>query len=819
MSCMKKIFLAFVATYATVFTTSQATGEIGKITSAKSLSQIQACRKEIREQDITGKFRIMNHESVDYKEIFGPENESILDEDAIDLYVKKLSQIYGKNIFVTFEMVEGEYSCVFNVENNSLVSSVRIDSDKLLKSIIEKHEKSLIGKRMTRSEIIAIVRNIISEAVSKGFYGSVVDFRVEKGDDQSYVIVFSGNSNINFQIRSIKIKGLDQDEFNEIQSTGRLSIKKRDLITSLFDDTRTGTFNIAEVENNISLIKEFLIKAGYADASIRVGIDNENGTLSYIIDKGKKYLISKIVIDGNTSISDEEIQKVCMNISNSRLPYSQYSIDLISKAIKDVYFRVGKVDVSVSFNIDDVSNYLVSLSFNVSEGEVFSINEISIEGNNITDSSYILREMGIYPGASVNILKLNKSIERMKSSQLYKNASYMLTSSDIPGTKNIRVIVEENGKFFLSASIGISGGGGNISVSFPNMPSFGSKIRNWFEKYGYDASKGEGIACNMSFQFMPKFWKSYSLEAVLYDRMLEDSMFSWQARLVLYKKYSGSLSQYIEHKFAPKILTLIGSFDNSMNIVASAEIEVSDLTTEMNYDYGRLLYRDLLDTSKKYRDRFLGANFEARIFDVSLWASLKYCHDTNATYSKIGMNYSNVTSLVPSYLYFRVSCKAQSILGIHSTVDNNVYKDNMLFSVPLSDQIIVGAAPATLEFRGLDDARTLYDEASDKYILPKSAMLISGEILFNTGTAVTPTLFLEAIFSSRESLFRSFFDNGINENMIKDKSKATAIASIGFVCSVATGPGGGIQIGIAKVFNPNRERDALSVIFNMSGGI
>lgn len=766
----------------------------------------------IRERNILGDFNIVDQESGEYVEIFsqlvtsqGKFGDSLIDRDA-----EILKKIYGEYPDVSVEKIFGEVALVFDVERSAYIRKVvpKSSSDIINKEVV-RYAAKLENSIITRTKIQEVSREILKEIAGKGFYDAIVNYSIDECESGNYVIEFYVDPNISFEVKQIKLSGdITQEECNAISY--KLDLKTRDPITKLFEEGVVGTFSLAIVVRNIEVLQEFFKDAGYVDANVTIHLNEDNNTLSYVVNKGERYVIKQVEVLGNTSVSDDEIQKMTFMISEAKVPYSEKYISTVLDIIRKQYLKIGKIDTKISVKVESVEEQEVSLIAEIEEGDISSIGQVIIVGNDRSGLDLILGDFQVYPGGPINVIMLDRAVEKMKSRGMYKDVSYFFTDSVVPGRKDITIVLKEKKSFKLFAGLELLNSRSlKVNASLENVPRLSTYIKYLSGRYGYEVIKGDGVAVNIGMTFAGKFWKNYSLDMTIVDRMVGGSSFSRLLDIILYRHTSLGFYETTENRISPGF-SWVSGFDRN-SVIISGKLEVAKSGTSIDRRSADLLYREQAPLQSYFDDYLIGATFGVAKGGFSSNLDIKMCTNTSTVYSVLSMHYEKGISLIDDIVAARFKSAAYTFVYLDSS-DKNI---NDTDGIPMADHITIGPMPSKLVFRGLKDSRTLYDAAINKYILPKSAALLSGEIVFLPSNPISPVIFADLVISSKESAFGSI--NSAFGAWDSKRDKKTAIFSCGLMMEL-NASGSLIQFGFVKVFNANNpSEDVEDIIVTIAG--
>jgi outer membrane protein insertion porin family len=253
------------------------------------------------------------------------------------------------------------------------------------------------------------------------------------------------------------------------------------------------------IEYDKQLLKDFYKSKSFYDAQIEsafASIDKNNKfTLTYSINSGKKYKFGDYDIKvSGLALKEVDINEI-KNISNKLLKnefYSPLTINKINKQITDFLetkkygnFEINIQDLKVA---DDKINIIVQLN----EGQKSLVNKINIKGNTITEEKVIRDNLVISEGDQLNSSKVKKSIDNVKSKQLFSKVDYKIEDSEKKNFKDLNLFVKEQPTGSISAGVGYGTNGGLFEASVNERNFLGQGINlNFTGRLSSDVIRGE----------------------------------------------------------------------------------------------------------------------------------------------------------------------------------------------------------------------------------------------------------------------------------------------------------------------------------------
>jgi outer membrane protein insertion porin family len=424
--------------------------------------------------------------------------ESLVDKKITNIdsiYINNLTKkIYDTDFFADVKISFSQDTLIINVVENPIVNFFYIngvkDSDlDQVNKIITLKENSIFSASKLKKDIEATKEFLIG----LGYYqASIVPELIKIDSNQVNLIINIDKKEIS-KIKNIYFIG------NKFFNNSQLM----DVINSSEDGWwkffSTSSFTEQRIEYDKQLLKEFYKSKSFYDVQIEsafANVDkNNNFSLTFSINSGNKYKFG--VYDLKTTglvLKEEDINEI-KNISNMLLNNQFYSPLIINKLNKKVTDfletkRYGNFEINVqnTKSIDDKINVTVQLN----EGQKSLVNKISIRGNTITEEKVIRDNLDISEGDQLNSSKVKKSIDKLRSKQLFSKVDYKTEDSDIKNFKDLNLFVKEQPTGSIGAGFGYGTNGALFEVSVNERNFLGKGIGlNFTGRLSSDVVRGE----------------------------------------------------------------------------------------------------------------------------------------------------------------------------------------------------------------------------------------------------------------------------------------------------------------------------------------
>ncbi len=217
---------------------------------------------------------------------------------------------------------------------------------------------------------------------------------------------------------------------------------------------------------------------GYALAEIDVDkliSSNNEARIRVKITEGKELTVNKIIIEGNKSLSDDDVKSSMEETSEKTwwkvwdgASYDRENFKQDKKLIEEYYRERGFKDASVVFDKLDIlpGGEDVNIIVKVDEGRRYFIGDITIEGNKIYEDDLILQRLDMRSGDVYNTKKLQLNLYGNEAetdiSALYLDNGYLSYNADVEeiprGDSKVDLIVRINeGSQFKFGLVGFEG--------------------------------------------------------------------------------------------------------------------------------------------------------------------------------------------------------------------------------------------------------------------------------------------------------------------------------------------------------------------------
>jgi outer membrane protein insertion porin family len=285
-----------------------------------------------------------------------------------------------------------------------LINALEIEGNRKIETeTIEAKIKSRVGTALSQR----IVQQDIRSLYGLGYFD---DIRVE-------VEAFEGGVKLVFIID-------EKPKIISIDFQGNKELKTEDLREKI-------TISPGAIANYF-LIKDNvdgIISHYHSEAFLHVSVipvirevSEDAVAVTFQIDEGLEVKIKKITINGNSRVSDKEIKKAIKTrekwffsfITGSGV-YKRDVMEADLERIKDLYHSKGFINVKISKPeiTPGPERKKLYITLNISEGDQFSVGEVSFSGNFVYGSTELYKHIKTAPGEIFNRTAVRKDIDSL----------------------------------------------------------------------------------------------------------------------------------------------------------------------------------------------------------------------------------------------------------------------------------------------------------------------------------------------------------------------------------------------------------------------
>ena len=497
---MKNFFLFFFVLFSSIYFNTNSNSEI------------------VKKIEIIGNERIADETIILFSEI--NLNENFNDIDLNNAFKK----IYSTNYFNDLKLNFSDGIVTIYVKENPLVQTIKINGIKN-KSLVKAIEKITKKKEKYPFEesVILNQKNLILNIVKKqGFYLSTVVVEKVENENNTIDIVY------NFDLGK-------KAEISKINFTGNKIFRESKLKNIILSEetkpwkfvTKNKFIDPDRISLDENLLSNFFKNKGYYDIKIKstfAKLEQKNlFNLNFNIDPGEKYYFNNLDLIISNDYKKENFSKINDLLIN--LKGQKYSLNKIEKIINEIdkiALQKEFVFINAKYEEKVIDKNKLNLKIYFEDDKKSYVDRINIFGNFITEEKVIRNSLIVDEGDPFNKILFNKSINNIKSKNIFKSVNTELIDSNLNAeNKIINISVEEKptGEIFAGVGTGTSGSSITAGIKEGNYLGKGIKL-NTNVTLTDDEIKGEFSVKNPNFRNSDKSLNT-TLESTSSDFMTQ----------------------------------------------------------------------------------------------------------------------------------------------------------------------------------------------------------------------------------------------------------------------------------------------------------
>ena len=544
--------------------------------------------------DITGNKRLSNESIILFGKI--ELNKDYSNEDLNNV----LKDLYSTDFFKQINLNIENDILKLSILENPIIENIEIkgiDDKKYLKALTDalslKNRKPYI--ETTQKKDINLIKNLFKK---NGYYFAKVKTSLIKDDTQNSVqLIYDINLGERARIKEIVFIGDKQIKDRKLKN----------IITS--EESKFWKFISSKIYldlNRINLDKRLLESYFKNNGYYAVKIENSfvefqdanSFKLVFKINAGEKYTFNKVKLVLPDDFEPKHFLKV--NQSISKLENKNYSLNRMNKVLNEID-KIALLRKYEFINADLIEvvleNNKLDISININESEKFYVEKINVLGNQFTLEEVIRNVFIVDEGDPFNELLFNKSINLIKSKNIFKTVQSEVKTGSTENRKIINITVEEKptGEISLGAGVGTSGATMAFGVKENNFLGKGVMLDTNLQ-ISKETLKGQLTYSQPNFNYTDNTVFT-SLTSTSQDYM---STYGYKTNTVG-ASFGTKFEQYENLYFSPSIGAEVETLDTSNAASASLKKQEGNFT-DVNFNY--LLDYDLRNQKYQTTDGF-----------------------------------------------------------------------------------------------------------------------------------------------------------------------------------------------------------------------
>ncbi len=429
--------------------------------------------------EIVNKIQVEGNNRVSEKTIINFSEIKEGDDTTKKILNNSLKKLYDTNFFELVEFKLENNILIINVSEYPVVQEIIINGIKAQKNIKKMKENMSLKEKnpFIESTVKSDLNQMLNIFKQSGYYFVKIETKIEKNSNETVNIIYDVERGEKATINKIKFIG--DKKFKDR--------KLRSIITSEEDKfwkviSSKVYLDIERVNLDKRLLKNFFLDKGFYNVDITDAysqiLNQKDFELIYNINAGEKFYFGdfEIVIpDDFDSEKFNDLNNFFKKIKDERYSYKNIEkiLDKIEKIalIQNYEFIDAKV-------IEEIKGNKINFTFEIQDTEKLFVNKINILGNNFTSEKFIRNLLIVDEGDPFNKILHNKSMNKLRSKNLFKKVDFNLVDTENSDQKDINIIIEEKptGEIMAGAGYGTDGSSFSIAVKENNFRGEGINL-------------------------------------------------------------------------------------------------------------------------------------------------------------------------------------------------------------------------------------------------------------------------------------------------------------------------------------------------------
>src|SRR5438093_4226460 len=402
-----------------------------------------------------------------------PYSNQVVEQDIAALY--KTGSIHNVRIFA---QPEGDgVKVIVAVQTRAIMREIEIAGAERIKAKrLRKEIKLRLNQPVNEQQLEEARQKIIEVYQGRGYNDVSVQFRIDPIDEKRGTarVVYTIGEGARGAVSQIQFEGNAHIKASVLRK--QMKTRARTLIYFL---DKSGRLDEVQLQQDLDKVREYYQDHGYIDVEIKdVRRERkEKGPLilTIVIAEGPQYHVRKLSVTGYHVAREDKIRGLLKMKEGS--VYSPKQLRDDAKAIADAYGSGGYVDLVVQPEGSPAGPALIDVHYNIEEGLRSFVNRVSIEGNTRTKDKVIRREVLVAPGDVFNTVRVDITKKRLENLGYFAKVETYPEETDIPGRKDLTILVQEK----RTGSLSFGGGFSTVDqlVGFMELTQGNFDLFNW----------------------------------------------------------------------------------------------------------------------------------------------------------------------------------------------------------------------------------------------------------------------------------------------------------------------------------------------------
>ena len=353
-----------------------------------------------------------------------------------------IRRLYGLGIFsdvrIDGEPVTGGLKVYIVVKELPKLSGLEFSGNDEIKSNDLKEKLGLGVGGYISPYLIEQKQNDIKDLYAKkGYFRAVVTPSLDYNSDSSEAILkYKIDERSKVKVEKVVMDGNKRVPADDV--VGVMRNRKRGFLKS-------SDFAQDKYEDDLQKVIDEFHKRGFIDAymisdSMAIDTTRDRMTIYLNVYEGPEYYFGDASFQSNKELTEDQLRKTLKYRKGDIFDSDEY--DKTLEEMYSAYYDIGYLHVRVLDQRTTVSDSVINISYDITEGLPSSINLVKIVGNTKTKDKVIRREITTYPGDRFSRASLIRSVRDVMALNYFANV--VPTPLNLPnGDVDVEFKVEE----------------------------------------------------------------------------------------------------------------------------------------------------------------------------------------------------------------------------------------------------------------------------------------------------------------------------------------------------------------------------------------
>ena len=403
---------------------------------------------------------------------------------------RSLKDLFATGLFSDVNIEREGQRLIVNLRENPIINRIVFEGNKRIKDSTLEAEVSLRPRVVyTRTKIQKDLTRLLQLYRSSGRFSARIEPRIIELEQNRVDLVYEISEGEQTGIQRILFVG--NKNFSNSKLREIIRTKQTRWWRFLSSDD---TYDPDRINYDEELLRRFYLNEGFADFQVKSSIseltDDKTGFfVTFVLDEGRRYRLGDISI--NTSLEEVDIRPLSRLLSTRKGDW--YSFDAVESGIKKLTKEIGEQGhafVEVLPRVErDRSKGVISLTYDIGEGQRVYVERVEITGNVRTLDRVIRRNVRIAEGDAFNAAKVRRSKQLIEELGFFANVDIQHLSGSTPDRSELHINVQEQSTGELTFGAGVSSDSGLIGsagIREKNLLGRGQNLSLQFQLSGLD---------------------------------------------------------------------------------------------------------------------------------------------------------------------------------------------------------------------------------------------------------------------------------------------------------------------------------------------